>query len=129
VDLYRKLKTPLIREILPEEIENISKAFAKIAVRYGLPVRACCEKIDLAPYGIISASCIDRKTIEALCGHTVNAKADKNQRFGCGCILAVDLGAYNTCRNGCVYCYANYSVSSVEANYRRHKPKGEYLLD
>jgi hypothetical protein len=129
VDLYRKLKTPLIREILPEEIENISKAFAKIVVRYGLSVRACCEKIDLAHYGIIPASCIDRKTIEALCGHTVIDKADKNQRPGCGCISAIDLGAYNTCRNGCVYCYANYSVSSVEANCRRHKPKGEYLLD
>jgi hypothetical protein len=128
VDLYRKLKTPLVREIVTEEIEIISKSFAQVAAGSDLPVRACCEKMDLTTYGISPASCIDRQTIEKIYGHTVTAKADRNQRAGCGCIAAVDIGAYNTCQNGCVYCYANYSIPSVEANCRRHDPKGEYLL-
>jgi DNA repair photolyase len=129
VDLYRKLKTPLIREILPREIEQLSKAFSEIAARYNLPIRACCEKTDLTPYGIAPASCIDRLTIESLCSHAISSKADKNQRPGCGCITAVDLGAYNTCKNGCVYCYANYSDASVNANCRKHNPQGEFLIE
>jgi hypothetical protein len=128
VDLYRKLKTPLVRDIITEEIEIISKSFAYIAARVGFPVRACCEKMNLTTYGINPASCIDRQTIEKICGYTVTTKSDKNQRPGCGCIAAVDIGAYNTCQNGCVYCYANHSIPSVKANCQRHDPKREYLL-
>ncbi|MCL2508468.1 MAG: DUF1848 domain-containing protein [Oscillospiraceae bacterium] len=128
VDLYRKLKTPLIREVAAEEIAGISAAFADIARRHGLPIRACCEKTDLTPYGIRPASCVDRETVEALCGYSVAAKQDKNQRPGCGCLASVDAGVYNTCKNGCVYCYANYSETSVAANFARHDPMGEFLI-
>ena len=127
VDMYRKVKSPLIREISAGEIAQISGEFSKIAKRYGLPVRACCEQMDLSPYGIAPASCIDRETVESLCGRPAGAKPDKNQRPGCGCAESADVGAYNTCKNGCVYCYANYSAASVAANYARHDPAGEFL--
>lgn len=129
VDLYHKLKTPLLREIAVEEIAEVSTAFANIAGQYGISVRACCEQIDLSRYGIHPASCIDRETVEALCGHPVAAKPDKNQRPGCGCISSVDVGVYNTCKNGCVYCYANYSSASVAANSKRHNPMGDFLIE
>jgi hypothetical protein len=107
VDLYPKLKTPLLREITADEMAEISAAFSAIAGERGLSIRACCEKTDLTPYGIRPASCIDREAIESLCGHAISAKPDKNQRPGCGCVASVDIGAYNTCQNGCVYCYAS----------------------
>ena len=34
-------------------------------------------------------------------------------RKGCHCIPSRDIGAYDTCPNGCKYCYANYSEESV----------------
>ncbi|MCL2300291.1 MAG: DUF1848 domain-containing protein [Firmicutes bacterium] len=128
VILYPKLKTPLIRRVTEDEIAELAGRFAEIAGQYGLPVKACCEKTDLSPYGIRRASCIDRTTVEALCGCKIAAPQDKNQRPSCGCLASVDIGVYNTCGNGCVYCYANHSAGSAAANTRRHDPAGELLM-
>ena len=128
VDLYAKVRTPLIRGISRAEEQHLSGAFSAIARKHGLAISACCEQTDLTPHGIARASCIDRKTIERICGYPILAPQDKNQREGCGCLSGIDIGAYNTCQNGCVYCYANHSESSVAANCRKHNPNSELLL-
>jgi DNA repair photolyase len=46
---------------------------------------------------------------------------DKGQRELCGCIVAKDIGQYNTCPHLCEYCYANTNKESALENYRRHK--------
>jgi DNA repair photolyase len=45
-------------------------------------------------------------------------------RQGCHCIESRDIGAYDTCLNGCKYCYANTNRQKVRENY-----KGTYILD
>jgi len=127
VDVYRKLKTPLIREVTQDEIAQISAAFSRTAGEHGLSIRACCEQTGLSSYGIRPASCIDLETIERLCGRRIAAGPDKNQRPGCGCVASVDIGAYNTCKNGCVYCYATANTAAASTRYARHDPAGEFL--
>ncbi len=56
------------------------------------------------------------------------ARRDPNQRPECLCTSSVDLGAYNTCSHGCVYCYANFSPASIRANLCRHSPNTPSLL-
>lgn len=132
VDIYSKLSRPVrenvIQAITEEQMHRIAVQFSAIAVGHGIELRACCEAADLTGDGIQPAACIDRAMVERICGHAVSVKKDKNQRPGCGCVQSVDIGAYNTCRNGCIYCYANHSDTSIMNNYRKHDPNSAVLI-
>lgn len=86
----------------------------------------CAEHIDLLEYGIEHNRCIDPGLISRLApddsvlqNFLYNARCDRGQRKACGCIPSKDIGAYNTCPHGCLYCYANTSTASAFANYKR----------
>ena len=86
----------------------------------------CAERIDLSGYGIEHNRCIDPELISrrapddlALQNFLYNAKTDSGQRKACGCILSKDIGSYNTCPHGCLYCYANTSSASALSNYKK----------
>jgi hypothetical protein len=132
VDIYSKLskiiKNQVLREITKEEMTELASGFAGISRRYGIELRSCCEKLDLEELGLKPGRCIDKTVIERICGCNLKAKAETTQREGCMCIQSIDIGAYNTCKHGCVYCYANHSYSAVEQNYLKHNPKADLLI-
>lgn len=130
VDLYQKFKlsNQILREITEEEMHQLASVFSEAGKHFGITVRACCERLDLSRYGISSASCIDLKTIERVCGYRIDGRKDTNQRPGCGCIQSIDIGSYNTCRNGCIYCYGNAGRTSAQKNYEHHNPNSELLI-
>ena len=90
---------------------------AEIAKVHGITLCACCEELGLPP-----TSCVDSTMFGLKLPH------DKNQRDGCNCAVSVDIGAYNSCMNGCRYCYANHAVAKVRANYAEHDVESEMLL-
>lgn len=78
-----------------------------------MQLATCAEKIDLSRYGIEHNRCIDPNLIyrlapddPALQMWLFGTTKDKGQRQACGCILSKDIGQYNTCTHGCLYCYA-----------------------
>jgi hypothetical protein len=98
-----------------------------IAGQYGLPVFSCAEEIDLSGFGIEHASCIDGKKVEKLIGAPIKSKKDAGQRPACGCIESIDIGAYNTCGNGCTYCYAVTSEKALSRRRKEHDPRSPLL--
>lgn len=95
---------------------QIAEFIAKIAHENGLRIDTCAEDIDLSKFDITHAKCIDDKLIEKIIGCPIIVEKDKNQRLECGCIASIDIGGYNTCQNGCRYCYANHSQEAVKNN-------------
>lgn len=98
------------------------KNFSAIAKEYGITIDTCAEKNDFNDIGITHAHCIDKDRLEQIGGFKLSVKKDKNQRAECGCAASIDIGSYNTCKNGCLYCYANYNPAAVNKNYRTHNP-------
>lgn len=80
--------------------------FAELARQAGIYIDTCAEEGDFEKYGAERAACIDIKRLERLGASGLKPKRDKGQRSLCGCFKSVDIGAYNTCRGGCIYCYA-----------------------
>ena len=120
VDLYDKTRRNM-KEINAidknqNELLKFATELAEIAKENSMQIETCAEIIDLSSCGIKHSSCIDKELIEKIIGFSIKAKKDKNQRDECGCIESVEVGAYNTCLNGCKYCYANYSDERVKAN-------------
>lgn len=98
--------------------------------RWGYTLATCAESIDLSGYGIENNRCIAPDLIgrlspddAALQNFLYGTRSDSGQRKACGCILSKDIGAYNTCPHGCLYCYANTSPVSAMTNYRTHSSK------
>lgn len=131
VDLYsktlRNTRELDIRQITNEEMIEVAGEMAQIASKYHLIIETCAEQIDLQEAGIWHGSCIDKKLIERLLGCKLIAEKDKNQREACGCFESVEVGTYNTCLNGCKYCYANFNDSKVEDHVKLYNRNSALL--
>lgn len=135
IDFYKKRADKDINiDIKQEEKVLMAQYLAKIAQEQDLFIETCAETMDLSQYGISHGRCIDDRLISQLSGHPLDVTKDKNQRLACGCVESLDIGVYNTCLNGCVYCYANHHPAGVEHHAQQHNPLsplmiGEYAQD
>lgn len=132
VDYYKKTIKNLsqinYQNISPEQINLLSQNLKRIGEQNNISLASCAEEIDLSKQGIIHGKCIDDKLIEEILGVSLKSEKDKNQRSECGCIASIDIGAYNTCPNGCLYCYANYDMNQVRKNYSQHNKYSDLLF-
>ncbi len=102
---------------------------ARIAAEHGMQLRVCSQKAFLLPGLIEEASCIDAERLERVAGHPLLSNArQKGNRKECACAASKDIGAYDTCPHGCVYCYAVQRRDMALQRYKEHDPQDEFLF-
>lgn len=134
IDHYQHIRAAVgqfnIKPLIKEDIEEMAVSFRQTMNAYPtIELDTCTVKVDLRHLGIPTGLCIDKALIERIIGYPILAKKDKNQRNVCNCIDSIDIGTYESCLNGCVYCYAikgNYN--SVEYNMKKHDKNSPLLI-
>lgn len=110
------------------EIGILAESFEHSASKAGLSLFTCAEQIDLSVYGIGHAACIDKLRLEQIGQVPLMVKKDRYQRDQCRCVESVDIGEYNSCLNGCLYCYANYAKDLCRHKCRMHQVDSPLLI-
>lgn len=135
LDLYPKVRRAMsstlaqvANEVDEAAMGRIAEGFSGTARKHQLRLFTCCESVDLSQYEIKHASCIDQGMIEEILNCKISAKKDANQRPFCGCIESVEIGTYDSCPHGCVYCYGTSSLKTVQKNMGCHDPNSPVLI-
>ena len=130
IDLYPKVRRnfPEAREVPREMRLELGKKLIEIASKHGMTVKPCAEGDELAAYGADCSGCMQIRDYEKAIQSRLNAPKIKGARAECACYLSCDIGAYNTCKHLCRYCYANAEPHIVLAQSRLHDPKSPFLI-
>lgn len=130
IDLYEKTKRNFngIRAVSRPEREIIGQAFAEIGSRYNIRIKTCVEGQELSRYGVDCTGCMTKPVLERALGKELIMRRSGSIRRECECLLGHDIGVYNSCSHGCIYCYANYSKRAVESNIKNHFVNSPLLI-
>ena len=130
IDLYEKTKRnfPKAKEVTKDERLKIGKEFARIGNENNIRIKTCVEGTELDKFGIDSSGCMTKEVIERAINKNLNIPKQKARNGECYCLLNNDIGEYNTCDHGCLYCYANSNKRLVKRNLKLHDPKSPILI-
>jgi hypothetical protein len=113
------------RDPAADEKRDLLQHLSAIAREHRIAPTLCSQPNLLAP-GLGEASCIDAGRLSDVAQRPVTAGQSGN-RPGCRCAASRDIGAYDTCPHGCVYCYAVADRDRAVANLRGHDPDARRL--
>ncbi len=131
VEMYKKLELnfPELMPVGPEDRDQLAAALGHIAAEHGIPIQTCGNNGLWPQYGINTSGCTTLKMLGDANGVEFKKLKHKGQRAGCGCFESRDVGTYDSCPNGCRYCYANRDHVKALDNYlHHHDPESPLLL-
>jgi hypothetical protein len=105
---------------------KLASELAEIAQDYSIQLTLCSQPQFMSP-SVSEARCVDAKRISDISGKPLKASL-KGNREGCGCFESRDIGDYDTCPHGCVYCYAVQNQELAKSRHKLHDPKSESLF-
>ncbi len=105
---------------------DLTGRLKEIADSYGITLYSCCQEA-LATGGVRQAQCVDGELLFELFSHKPRQTKINPTRKGCRCVISRDIGAYDTCPHGCVYCYANMNKELAQKRFQMHDPSSDIL--
>ncbi len=123
------------RQLPDDEKLALLRDLAPIAVENGMTLTLCAQPglvkaqrtgTDSTERYISPARCIDVYRLSDVAGRPITAK-QKGNRPGCLCAQSRDIGVYDTCPHGCVYCYAVQDRKRAKVAFSRHDPSSPML--
>ena len=130
VEMYKKLKTnmPEIILLTPEDKDEIAKNIGLIAQKNKILLQTCATLENYEKYNIIQSGCITAEILGTANGVTFSNIKHSGNRKGCRCMENRNIGDYDTCPNGCKYCYANQNPQIARKNYEKHNADSPLIL-
>ena len=130
VEMYKKLETnmPELVPLTEDDKQHLAEGLGATAAKYGMRIQTCGTNGEYSRYGIRSSGCATLEILGRANGCEFRDIKHKGMREGCHCIESRDIGAYDTCLNGCKYCYANKSPQKARENYKLHDPASPLLI-
>ncbi len=130
LDLYEKTKRNFkgVGSVTNHEQEQLVYAFSTIGKKYGLQIHLCCENKSLVRENVDADGCMSKHVLEKAWEFQLEVPKKKMARKECPCLMTADIGAYNTCGHGCLYCYANDNRERVMRNMKMHDKDSPLLI-
>jgi hypothetical protein len=130
IDFYPKVRKnfPEVKEVAKDQRLRMGKKIIEIAIANGMTVKPCAEGDELAQFGADCGGCMTIADYEKAIGQKLIVPKKKGARAECSCYLTCDIGAYNTCKHLCRYCYANAESETVLKLSGQHNPTSPFLI-
>ncbi len=110
-----------------EAKRSLAAKLVRIAGHNRMRLTVCSQFRYVVP-GAGEALCVDAGRLSDVAGKRIQAPVQGN-RPDCRCHRSRDIGEYDTCPHGCVYCYAVSDHGLARNRFRSHDPGGEFLRE
>jgi hypothetical protein len=118
-----------------EERVALLTDLSQIARSHGMRLTVCSQHAYLIPGVSEEGRCVDAARLDRAAQEQQERRGDmqrriklKGNREECGCYASKDIGAYDTCPHGCVYCYAVDDRDLALRRYKEHNPDCAFLF-
>ncbi len=119
---------PDLTTLTRERKTDLARELGAIASREGIVLQTCCESGNYEAFGIKQDGCVMLPTLGQANNCQFRLLKHQGTKPKCRCYDNRDIGMYNTCPNGCRYCFAIDSPEDARRNYRDHDPNSPLLV-
>lgn len=113
---------------LAERLELVRR-LNEIAAANGMTLYSCCQEALCAIEGVAKSRCVDIETIREIAPERYRRLCAAPTREDCGCYESRDIGYYDSCPHGCIYCYANLHRDKAKGFYENYLLRRKLPMD